>query len=47
MFRIRSLYQLDSDGLVLCVVGQRCLAELTANTRLLVTAEGPEDYGLA
>lgn len=27
-----SLYQLDSDGLVLRVVGQRGLAELTANT---------------
>lgn len=37
-----SLYQLDSDGLVLCVVGQRSLAELTANTRLLITTEGPE-----
>lgn len=38
-----SLYELDSDGLVLCVVGQRSLAELTANTRLLVTTEGPRD----
>lgn len=36
-----SLHQFDGHGLVLCVVGQRGLAELTANTRLLVTTEGP------